>query len=90
MKPRFGQPATKATYVALLRASIPAQKLTDELVDATVEDVERLVAALPSVARRVLAVRLPTATVPWGFAMTVHSLPGHGDSSKPRGGGLTP
>lgn len=51
-------PDIRATYSALLRASVPAKGLTDELVDATVEDVEQLVAALPSVARSVLAVSL--------------------------------
>ena len=58
MNLRFAQPASRATYSALLRASVLAPRLTDELVDATVEDVERLVAALPSAARPVLDVSL--------------------------------
>jgi choline dehydrogenase-like flavoprotein len=49
---------TRTIYSALLRASVPAGRLTDELVEATVDDVERLVAVLPSSARSVLAAGL--------------------------------
>ena len=58
MNLRFGQSASRATCSALLRASVPAAQLTDELVDATVDDVVRLVAALPSAARPLLGVGL--------------------------------
>ena len=43
-----------ATLSALLRASVPASGLTEELVTAAVEDVERLVATFPSGARLVV------------------------------------
>jgi choline dehydrogenase-like flavoprotein len=48
-------PDLAATFSALLRASVPATGLTDELVKATVEDVERLVAAFPSATRSAIA-----------------------------------
>jgi choline dehydrogenase-like flavoprotein len=58
MNPGFELPTSRATYAALLRASVVPSDLTDELVVATVEDVERLVAALPPAARGVLKVSL--------------------------------
>lgn len=48
----------RAIYSALVRGSVPASRLTDVLVDATLGDVERTVASLPSAARRLLAVGL--------------------------------
>ena len=56
MKHRFGQRDPDATFSALLRVSVPASRLTDELVGATLEDVGRLVSAWPSAARAVLRV----------------------------------
>lgn len=58
MKPPPGPSNPEAIFSALLRASVPATRLTTELVDATVADVARLVAAWPPAARVALGVGL--------------------------------
>lgn len=60
---RPGQPDRRATLSALVRASVPADSLTEELVGATVADVLRLVSAWPSAARRLLDVGLAMVEV---------------------------
>ena len=45
---------SRATFAALARAVCPSEGLTDELVDATVDDVAEFVAVLAPMTRRAL------------------------------------
>lgn len=54
----MGPAQGRETYAALLRASVPPTRLTDALVEATVADAVRLVAAMSAPARGVLGAGL--------------------------------